>query len=284
MKLYPNCKINIGLRVLNKRKDGYHNLETIFYPVYGLTDTLVVEPSNGTDIVFHQDGLTVDCDPEANLIVRCYRRMKELYPTIGSVEVRFTKSIPFGAGLGGGSSDAAHMAMALNELFHLGLTKGELAAVVSPLGADCAFFIYNTPCYAEGIGDKLTPIADKLQGVRLVMVKPEVAISTKEAYAGITSEQPKGSLPTELTIEALTHNPAYVNDFEPAVFKLHPILGQIKKRLQDAGAFYTAMSGSGSTVYGLFQDDAERRAAIDPAILDKEFAAMVIFNDTLTQA
>lgn len=270
--------------MLNKRKDGYHNLETIFYPVYGLTDTLVVEPSNGTDIVFHQDGLTVDCDPEANLIVRCYRRMKELYPTIGSVEVRFTKSIPFGAGLGGGSSDAAHMAMALNELFHLGLTKGELAAVVSPLGADCAFFIYNTPCYAEGIGDKLTPIADKLQGVRLVMVKPEVAISTKEAYAGITSEQPKGSLPTELTIEALTHNPAYVNDFEPAVFKLHPILGQIKKRLQDAGAFYTAMSGSGSTVYGLFQDDAERRAAIDPAILDKEFAAMVIFNDTLTQA
>ncbi len=277
----PNCKINIGLRVLNKRKDGYHNLETIFYPVYGLTDTLAVEPSEQEDIVFEQDGLVVDCAPEANLIVRCYRRMKALYPAIGGVKVKFTKAIPFGAGLGGGSSDAAHMAIALNAIFQLGLSQDRLASIVSELGADCAFFIYNTPCYAEGIGDRLTPIADGLRGVRLVMVKPQVAVSTKEAYAGITTEQPEGSLPKELTIEGLMHNPAYVNDFEPAVFEAHPLLGQIKKRLQDAGAFYTAMSGSGSTVYGLFQDDAERRAAIDLALMDKEFAPMVIFNDTL---
>lgn len=281
MIVHPNCKINIGLRVLNKRKDGYHNLETIFYPVYGLTDTLTVEPSEQEDIVFEQDGLVVDCDPEANLIVRCYRRMKALYPAIGGVKVKFTKAIPFGAGLGGGSSDAAHMAIALNAIFQLGLSQDRLASIVSELGADCAFFIYNTPCYAEGIGDRLTPIADGLRGVRLVMVKPEVAVSTKEAYAGITTEQPEGSLPKELTIEGLMHNPAYVNDFEPAVFEAHPLLGQIKKRLQDAGAFYTAMSGSGSTVYGLFQDDAERRAAIDLALMDKEFASMVIFNDTL---
>ena len=267
--------------MLNKRKDGYHNLETIFYPVYGLTDTLAVEPSEQEDIVFEQDGLVVDCDPEANLIVRCYRRMKALYPAIGGVKVKFTKAIPFGAGLGGGSSDAAHMAIALNAIFQLGLSQDRLASIVSELGADCAFFIYNTPCYAEGIGDRLTPIADGLRGVRLVMVKPQVAVSTKEAYAGITTEQPEGSLPKELTIEGLMHNPAYVNDFEPAVFEVHPLLGQIKKRLQDAGAFYTAMSGSGSTVYGLFQDDAERRAAIDLALMDKEFASMVIFNDTL---
>lgn len=281
MIVHPNCKINIGLRVLNKRKDGYHNLETIFYPVYGLTDMLAVEPSEQEDIVFEQDGLVIDCDPEANLIVRCYRRMKTLYPAIGGVNVKFTKAIPFGAGLGGGSSDAAHMAIALNAIFQLGLSQDRLASIVSELGADCAFFIYNTPCYAEGIGDRLTPIADGLRGVRLVMVKPEVAVSTKEAYAGITTEQPEGSLPKELTIEGLMHNPAYVNDFEPAVFEAHPLLGQIKKRLQDAGAFYTAMSGSGSTVYGLFQDDAKRRAAIDLALMDKEFAPMVIFNDTL---
>ena len=281
MIVHPNCKINIGLRVLNKRKDGYHNLETIFYPVYGLTDMLAVEPSEQEDIVFEQDGLVVDCAPEANLIVRCYRRMKALYPAIGGVKVKFTKAIPFGAGLGGGSSDAAHMAIALNAIFQLGLSQDRLASIVSELGADCAFFIYNTPCYAEGIGDRLTPIADGLRGVRLVMVKPQVAVSTKEAYAGITTEQPEGSLPKELTIEGLMHNPAYVNDFEPAVFEAHPLLGQIKKRLQDAGAFYTAMSGSGSTVYGLFQDDAERRAAIDLALMDKEFAPMVIFNDTL---
>lgn len=277
----PNCKINIGLRVLNKRKDGYHNLETIFYPIHGLTDTLVVEPSKGNDISFRQEGLTIDCVSEENLIVRCYRLMRSLYPSIGGVEVELTKTIPFGAGLGGGSSDAAHMAIALNELFDLHISKAQLASIVSQLGADCAFFIYNTPCYAEGIGEVLTPLSCSLKGTRIVMVKPEVAISTKEAYSGITTELPKGSLPTTLSMEALTSDPAFVNDFEPAVFAAHPLLADIKKRLQDAGAYYTAMSGSGSTIYGLFQDNAERRATIDLALTDKEFASMVILNDTL---
>lgn len=281
MILYPNCKINIGLRVLNKRKDGYHNLETIFYPIHGLTDTLVVEPSAQDDIIFRQKGMTIDCVPENNLIVRCYRLMRSLYPTIGGVEVELTKTIPFGAGLGGGSSDAAHMAIALNELFLLDINKAQLAAIVSQLGADCAFFIYNTPCYAEGIGEVLTPLSTSLKGTRIVMVKPEVAISTKEAYSGITTELPSGSLPRTLSEEALRTDSAFVNDFEPAVFAAHPLLADIKKRLQDLGAYYSAMSGSGSTIYGLFHDNAERRAAIDLALMDKEFASMVIFNDTL---
>lgn len=267
--------------MLNKRKDGYHNLETIFYPIHSLTDTLAVEPSAQDDIIFRQKGMTIDCVPEDNLIVRCYRLMRSLYPAIGGVEVELTKTIPFGAGLGGGSSDAAHTAIALNELFHLDIDKAQLAAIVSQLGADCAFFIYNTPCYAEGIGEVLTPLSTSLKGTRIVMVKPEVAISTKEAYSGITTELPSGSLPRTLSEEALRTDPAFVNDFEPAVFAAHPLLADIKKRLQDLGAYYTAMSGSGSTIYGLFQDDAERRTAIDLALMDKEFASMVIFNDTL---
>ncbi len=157
MIFYPNCKINIGLRVVRKREDGYHDLETIFYPIYGLHDELEVNRvsrignrESGVGFSFIQEGLAVDCPTEDNLIVKCYLRMRSKYPQIGDVRIRFKKNIPFGAGLGGGSSDAAHMAIALNELFNLGLTKKRLAEEVRPLGADCPFFIYNTPCYAEG--------------------------------------------------------------------------------------------------------------------------------------
>lgn len=153
MLLYPNCKINIGLRIVRKRPDGYHDLETIFVPTYGLHDELEVikndEMSAATPLndglMFVQEGIKVDCPAEDNLIVKCYRAMAAKYPQIGAVSVRFKKNIPFGAGLGGGSSDAAHMAIALNELFGLGLSKAQLAEEVRPLGADCPFFIYNTP-------------------------------------------------------------------------------------------------------------------------------------------
>lgn len=154
MLLYPNCKLNIGLRVIDRRTDGYHDLETIFYPVYGLHDELEVTTLPTDDVEFIQVGLAVDCPAEDNLIIKCYHMMRAKYPQIGGVRIRFKKNIPFGAGLGGGSSDAAHMAIALNELYELGLSQAELAEMVRPLGADCPFFIYNTPCYAEGIGDK----------------------------------------------------------------------------------------------------------------------------------
>ena len=190
MILYPNCKINLGLRVIRKRPDGYHDLETVFVPIYGLHDELEVESVQhsaiSNQISFEQEGIAVDCPAEDNLIVKCYRQMRAKYPQIGDVAVRFKKNIPFGAGLGGGSSDAAHMAVALNELFRLRLTKEQLAAEVKPLGADCPFFVYNTPCYAEGIGEQLTPVELDLEGIRIVMIKPEEGVSTKEAYSGIT--------------------------------------------------------------------------------------------------
>lgn len=291
MKLYPNCKINIGLRVVRKREDGYHDLETIFYPVYGLHDELEVQPSD--EFAFIQEGITVDCLPTDNLIYKVYARMRDRYPQIGNVTISFKKNIPFGAGLGGGSSDAAHMAMALNEIFALGLTKEQLAQELSPLGADCPFFIYNTPCYAEGIGDKLTPIDLDLSGLRLIMIKPECGVSTKEAYGGIV---PKGTCehfapfinPLELLepLEPFKHLPLLTNDFEETVCKVHPELADIKKRLQDAGALYAAMSGSGSTIFGLFECDAESTTNANLRLLNEEFASMIIFNDTLgkTQA
>ena len=272
MILYPNCKINMGLRVVRKRPDGYHDLETIFVPIYGLHDELEVNKGERRkvkgerDFSFVQEGIAVDCEPEDNLIVKCYRQMKAKYPQIGGVSIRFKKNIPFGAGLGGGSSDAAHMALALNELFELGLSKEELAKEVAVLGADCAFFIYNVPCYAEGIGDKLTPIDLDLKGIRIVMIKPEEGVSTKEAYSGI--------LPNPNPFDRKT------NDFEATVFEKHPVIADIKKRLLDAGAYYASMSGSGSTVFGFFKHDAEGSTDTRLAMLKDQFASMVLLDDT----
>lgn len=282
MLLFPNCKINIGLRVVCKREDGYHDLETIFYPVYGLHDELEVEPAE--EFAFLQDGLVVDCLPTDNLIYKVYKRMQEHFPQIGNVKITFKKNIPFGAGLGGGSSDAAHMAIALNEIFSLGLTREQLAEEVRPLGADCPFFIYNTPCYAEGIGDKLSPITLDLSGLRLVMIKPNCSVSTKDAYAGIVRHpeaegQIKQALEEGQTLTDMC--PLLINDFEQTVFPLHPEIAEIKQRLLSAGAMYAAMSGSGSTVFGLFQHNPEGRTDAQLRLLHEEFASMVIFDDTL---
>lgn len=282
MLLFPNCKINIGLRVVRKREDGYHDLETIFYPVYGLHDELEVEPAE--EFAFLQDGLVVDCLPTDNLIYKVYKRMQEHFPQIGNVKITFKKNISFGAGLGGGSSDAAHMAIALNEIFSLGLTREQLAEEVRPLGADCPFFIYNTPCYAEGIGDKLSPITLDLSGLRLVMIKPNCSVSTKEAYAGIVRHpeaegQIKQALAEGKTLTDMC--PLLINDFEQTVFPIHSEIAEIKQRLLSAGALYAAMSGSGSTVFGLFQHNPEGRTDAQLRLLHEEFASMVIFDDTL---
>ena len=289
MILYPNCKINLGLRVIRKRPDGYHDLETVFVPIYGLHDELEVESVQhsaiSNQISFEQEGIAVDCPAEDNLIVKCYRQMRAMYPQIGDVAVRFKKNIPFGAGLGGGSSDAAHMAVALNELFCLRLTKEQLAAEVKSLGADCPFFVYNTPCYAEGIGDLLTPVELDLEGIRIIMIKPEEGVSTKEAYSGIT-RHPEVAGEIQKAVAMMRQkcteidDTIFVNDFEATVFPLHPQIAAIKKRLLDAGAFYASMSGSGSTVFGLFKNDPEGRSDARLAALKEEFASMVLLDDT----
>ncbi len=280
MLLYPNCKINLGLRIIRKREDGYHDLETIFVPVYGLHDELEVNPSDSFS--FTQEGIAVDCKAEDNLLIKCYRAMAAKYPQVGPVSIRFRKNIPFGAGLGGGSSDAAHMAIALNELFELGLTKEELAAEIKPLGADCPFFIYNTPCYAGGIGDILTPVDLNLNGVRILLIKPEEGVSTKEAYSGLKSYSVSG-LTAERSYsdsDLIGEAGLFINDFEATVFPNHPIIADIKKRLLDAGAFFASMSGSGSTVFGLFKNDTEGRTDAQLRTLKQEFASMILLDDT----
>lgn len=284
MILYPNCKINLGLRVVRKREDGYHDLETIFVPVYGLHDELevnLVESQKSTiesDISLVQEGIAVDCKPEDNLIIKCVRVFAKKYNINNNISIRFKKSIPFGAGLGGGSSDAAHMAIALNELFHLGLTKAQLAEEVAAIGADCPFFIYNTPCFAEGIGDQLTPIDLNLKGTRIIMIKPEEGVSTKEAYSGIRiSGEGLGRLDS---LGDLGNLDKFKNDFEETVFPNHPIIADIKKRLLDAGAYYASMSGSGSTVYGLFKNDPEGCTDANLAVLKQQLAPMVLLDDT----
>lgn len=288
MRLQPHCKINIGLRIVRKREDGYHDLETLFYPVFGLHDVLEVEAIHDTHadgIDYTQTGIQVNCPKEDNLVVRCYQRMRLLYPTIGAVRVRLDKQIPFGAGLGGGSSDAAFMARALNELFHLGLTHQQLIEVVSPLGADCAFFLYDSPCFATGIGDQLTPTDFSLKGLRLIMIKPETGISTREAYSGVRKKGEFAYWKEALAAGPTQHNAitdeAFHNDFEDTVFALHPELAVIRQQLLDAGAVYAAMSGSGSTIFGLFEYNTESSSPTHLRLLDKDFSSMVIFNNTL---
>lgn len=253
MLSYPNAKINLGLAVMNKRLDGYHNLETIFLPVVGLADELEVVADDSLamgEFRFVQEGLSVDCPDRDNLIIRAYLRMQAHYPQIGPVRIRFRKNIPFGAGLGGGSADAAFMARSLNQLFALGLTDEQLEQEVSPLGADCAFFIQNRPRFAEGIGNEFTDVCpevlESVNGHYLVLIKPTCSVSTAAAYRGIIvrGEQPG--------IRGVSRLQELSNDFEKTVFPLFPAIAQVKQTLLDTGAFYASMSGSGATVFGLY--------------------------------
>ena len=269
MQIRANCKVNVGLRVKRKRDDGYHEIETLFYPVFGLYDLIGIDKDEreGQHITLTTSGIGVDCTADDNLIVRTYRRMAAMYEGVRSVRVHLEKRVPFGAGLGGGSSDATHVVRAINELFALGLTREQMAEAVRPIGADCAFFLYNTPCMATGIGEKIRPVDFSWAGKRMVMVKPPVSVSTREAYAGI-----------QLHDEPLD---LQVNDFEETVFARYPILGRVKQALMNAGAEYAAMSGSGSVVYGVVEKDTERGSLPLDRLIDEDLAAMVIFDDTL---
>ncbi len=256
----PNCKINIGLHVVRRRSDGYHDLETVFVPV-PLCDELEINPSESFS--FSQTGIAIDCNPEDNIVVKAYRLLqRECGNRLPDVEIRLRKNIPFGAGLGGGSSDAAFTLKMVDELYSLGLGSERLCAIAAKLGADCPFFIDNQPAFATGIGDCLTPMDfNPLSGHKLLLVKPDETVSTAEAYGGITPRERRSDIaPCNLT-EAVRKpvsewRGVIVNDFETTVFAKHPRLAAIKQTLYDAGALYAAMSGSGSTIYGIFEAGA----------------------------
>lgn len=262
MLTYPNAKINIGLNVVERREDGYHNIETVFYPI-GLNDILEVEPSDTcTDYSFSSSGIELGGDPEDNLIVRAYRLIRQEYQ-FPAIDISLMKQIPFGAGLGGGSSDAAFMLKALNEMFELKITARKLEKFATMLGADCPVFIKNKPVFASGIGNVFTPIKLSLKGYFLLLVKPDIHVSTPEAYSLVVPEKPQFSL-VELIQQPLTGwKDTIKNDFEKSVFTKYPEIELIKNQLYEMGAVYASMSGSGSSVYGIFKAEPEKTDAFN---------------------
>ena len=259
MKLRANCKINLGLDVLRRRADGYHELETVMLPVRGLFDELTIERLAEADFRFTSVGLPIDCPPEANLCLRACRLMRDRY-AIGGLALTLDKRVPFGAGLGGGSADATAVVLAIDTLFGLQLSETELIDCAAALGSDTAFFVRNTPQLCTGRGEVMEPIELDLAGLWIVLVKPDVHVSTREAYAGVRPRVPAVPLRERLRRPRGEWQGLIGNDFEPSVFAAHPELAAVKRQLLEAGALYAAMSGSGSTLYGLFEtEEAARR-------------------------
>ena len=274
MLLLPNAKINIGLFVTEKRPDGYHNLETVFYPI-PLRDNLEIKRLEKEDVPYllQTAGHKIEGAPEDNLIIKVYRDLQAEFK-LPPVEIYLYKNIPMGAGLGGGSSDAAAMMRGLNEIFGLNLTDDEMVSRLAGYGADCAFLVHNRPAHATGIGNVLSPIALTLKGWTLVLVKPDIFISTKLAYSGIIPRPAPCRLPEVVLRNVETWRECIHNDFEASVFPQYPAIAAIKETLYDMGASYAAMSGSGSTVFGLFKHSCEEA--------ERVFHDCYVFRKTLS--
>lgn len=268
MITHPNCKVNLGLVITSRRPDGYHNLETVFLPVDNFTDELEINPLPlGATTTFCQEGTPLDCADADNIVLRAYNLLRTHHPQVGPVAIRLRKCIPFGAGLGGGSADAAFTLTMLNQIFSLGLSSQELCAYAATLGADCAVFVQNRAVLARGIGDQFTPLPFSLsqrleeEGLEVRIVKPDDYVSTKEAYSHITPRDRMDDanqahfMPLEeavaLPVEQWRNH--LVNDFEASVFPAHPAIAQLKQQMYDEGALFAAMSGSGSAVFGIFR-------------------------------
>ena len=252
MIIYPNAKINIGLNILNKRTDGFHNLESIFFPAPWFD---ILEINKAENFEFKTSGLIINGNSDDNLIVKAFKLIKDNY-NISNCKIHLHKQIPMGAGLGGGSADATFTLTMLNNLFNLNISKNTLFELADTLGSDCSFFIDNKPKYVTGKGEVLEDVNFDLKGYYLKLINPNIHISTKEAFDNLnlkpqqSTENLKNLTPSQL----FTANSMVKNDFEEGVFKLHPILSKIKKQLIKEGALYASMTGTGSTIYGIFKN------------------------------
>ena len=271
MILYPPAKINIGLSIVEKRQDGFHNIETVFYPI-PLCDILTVEAA-GTgatcQLVFSCDG--IELPGNDNLCCKAYRLLDADYQ-LPPVNIHLHKKIPVGAGLGGGSSDAAYTLLALNDLFQLNLSVEELTRYARRLGSDCAFFLQNQPALGTGKGDILEPLSLSLAGYHILLVKPPVFVSTADAYSSVIPKKLKHHLPELLQAPVSEWRHTVFNDFEASVFKKFPEIGQIKENLYREGAVYASMSGSGSCVYGIFDKETDG--------IEKLFSDCFVWSDS----
>lgn len=251
MVLFPNCKINLGLNITRKRADGYHDLETVFYPV-ALKDALEIIAADETN--FQLAGLPVSGNKDENLCIKAYKLLKKRFPGLPSVNIYLYKAIPLGAGLGGGSADGAFMLSMLNKSFQLNLSEQQLLEYALQLGSDCPFFIINKPCFATGRGENLSPVKVDLSAYKIVLVKPGIHVSTKEAFSNLSPAVPKKSIQEIIAQPVHTWKEELMNDFEKNVFEQFPAIKEIKNSLYNAGAIYASMTGSGSTVFGIFKE------------------------------
>lgn len=267
MVVFPNIKINLGLHILRKRTDGYRDIETVMVPV-DWCDVLEIVPFEGPDSAdrLTLSGLPVGCEPDKNLVTKALVALRNAGLTIAPVEMFLHKNVPDGAGLGGGSSDAAFALRLLNELLSLGISETELARIASTIGCDCPFFIYNRPMLATGRGEKLRPIGglyERLKNKIIVVIKdPAVSVSTAAAYSLTTPDDNRRALTEIINLPLDDWKNLLVNDFEQSVFAQTPVPGRIKTKLYELGAEYAAMSGSGSAVFGIFEPDSVESSEI----------------------
>lgn len=267
MIIFPIAKVNLGLNVVERRPDGYHNLQTVFYLV-GIQDALEIFPMaedfpSEVDCDIKVSNIPIEGDEQRNLVVRAYQLLKQDFPNLPRLHVHLYKGIPTQAGMGGGSSDASAMLRLLNTSFQLNLSDEKLISYASKLGADCAIFILNRPAYAEGIGEKLYPMDIDLSGWYMAVVRPDIPVPTKEAFARIKPHFPQKCCRDIVMQPVETWKEELVNDFEESVFALHPELAAIKERLYQLGATYAAMSGSGSALFGLFRQPIDLRSSFE---------------------
>ena len=277
MITFPVAKINLGLNVVEKRADGYHNLQTVFYPVPIMDALEIVPMSDGfpsdVDCDLKVTNITIEGDEQRNLVVRAYQLLKADYPELPRVHAHLWKGIPTQAGMGGGSSDCGYMIRLLNETFDMGLSSEQMQQYAARLGADCAFFIESRACYAEGIGERLQPIDLNLSGWHIGVVRPDIPVPTKEAFSRIHPHYPALNCRDVVKQPVETWRDRLTNDFEESVFVLHPEIGAVKEQLYKMGATYAAMSGSGSALFGLFKDE--------PDALRQTFPDMFTFSGVL---
>ncbi|RXK87174.1 4-(cytidine 5'-diphospho)-2-C-methyl-D-erythritol kinase [Filimonas effusa] len=260
MILFPNCKINLGLSILRKRADGYHDLETVFYPI-PLHDALEINPrrTNHSNIPEQQlpeltvTGLSVAGEANDNLCVKAWQLLKADYPNLPAVNIHLHKAIPMGAGLGGGSADGAYTLLLLNKQFKLNLTRDQLLHYALQLGSDCPFFIYNQPCLGLGRGEILQPVTVDLSAYKIIIVNPRIHINTGWAFHQLTPAEPEHRIADIIAQPIDTWKKYLINDFEEPVLQNHPELREIKDKFYESGAIYAAMSGSGSSFFGIFE-------------------------------
>lgn len=254
MLVFPNCKINLGLFITNRREDGYHDLETVFYPVTGLKDALEMVPAKSGATTIHLSGKAVAGEQEKNLVWKAWQLLHEKFPgKVVALDMYLHKVIPMGAGMGGGSADGAFALRLINDLCKLALNEEQLVELALQLGSDCPFFIYNTPQFATGRGEKMQSVPVDLSAYSMQIVCPDIHVSTATAFRHITPKAAAYDLRHLHELPVIDWKDFLFNDFEQTVFAIHPELGQIKQQLYDAGAVYASMTGTGSAVYGIFE-------------------------------